>query len=91
MRTFSLLYPSPGTVIYKRESTNDFWVRRRNHVLESIPPSSPVTKIRPEYTLDFIQAAASYELNKELDFLHKFYPATENQGASLIEKFNILF
>lgn len=83
-------FPFPGinSVVYERESTNQFWEQRRDNALSLIPSSINFSFSANEIS-NFINAAAEAEEIKEQQFLDKFFP--DYTGTDRIEQFNILF
>lgn len=91
----SIPYPSESItypVVYKRESTNPYWERRRSDAADLIPDSLNFN-FQLEDIENFIRTAADFERAKEDDFLAKFYKVsgTAFQNESRTDKFNILF
>lgn len=87
-RINSLPMPGPDSVVYERESTNEFWHKRWDHAKGLIPGSSKLS-FTEQQIVDFIDAAADIEATKEEEFLDKFFP--DRTGTDTIEQFNILF
>lgn len=86
----SFPYPERNSIVYLRESTNDFWERRREAAQAQLPFAT--LQFTAEDTFRFIGNVAAQEEQKELEFLNQFFPKGEG-GAndSLTDKFNILF
>lgn len=91
----SIPYPSesiPYPIIYKRESTNPYWERRRTNAADLIPDSLNFN-FQFEDIENFIRSAADFERTKEDEFLAKFYKVSSSsfQNETRTDKFNILF
>ena len=82
----SIEYP----VVYTRKSTNDFWENRRD-AAEKLTPHYQFTPIQESNIYNFIKTAGDFEQKKEEDFLSKFYTLESLQGATITDKFNLLF
>lgn len=90
LRIASFPYPSRDSIVYTRQSNNDFWERRRTQTAQKLPFET--LQFTVEDTFQFIRTVAAYEAQKEQDFLAKFYPSSElRPGQSSIDQFNELF
>lgn len=90
LKVGSFPYPQRNSIVYLRESNNDFWERRREVAQEQLPFST--LQFTVEDTFNFIGGVANQEEQKEIEFLNQFFPKGEG-GANdtLTDKFNILF
>lgn len=85
-------FPFPGinSIVYERESDNQFWEDRREHASNYIP-SSLHFNFEDGQIEQFIRSAAWQERAKEESFLDQFYKDDGRGAASSIDKFNIMF
>lgn len=93
-RVANIPFPITEAVVYKRESTNPFWERRRYDAAERIPTTLSI-KYTQSDIVSYLNTIARYETEKERDFLEKFYKKGQHENigehASKTEKFNYLF
>ena len=75
-------------VIYNRASNNPFWKRRRFEAYAGVPKYLSLHMTLGK-SKTFIDNAATYERQKEDEFLTKFYQQDDN--LSHTDKFNVLF
>lgn len=93
LRVASIPYPHESIeypVVYTRQSTNDFWERRRS-AAEELIPYHHFMKLQNSDIYNFINATAAFERQKETDFLSKFGTDESLKGKSPTDQFNILF
>lgn len=83
-------FPSINSIVYQRESDNQFWEDRREHASNYIP-SSLHFNFEDGRIEQFIRSAAWQEHAKEESFLEQFYKDDGRGAASPIDKFNIMF
>ena len=67
LRVSSFPDPPRESIVYERESTNDFWERRRSRTQDLIPQST--LNFTAEDTFKFIGDVARQERKKEEEFL----------------------
>lgn len=90
LRVSSFPNPPEDSIVYTRESTEDFWERRRKRTQDLIPQQT--LNFSVEDTFKFINDVARQERDKEEEFLEQFFPKGEyKEGDTLTDKFNILF
>ena len=90
-RTRSITIPE-DPILYIRESTNDYWTRRRDPFLEAFPHSTTL-QFQVDKVKEFMNQAADAEEAKEIAFLQQFYTKFNKveKGESIIDQFNNLF
>ena len=93
LRVASIPYPHESIeypVVYTRQSTEDFWERRRS-AAEELIPYHHFMNLQNSDIYNFINATAAFERQKETDFLSKFNTDESLKGKSPTDQFNILF